>query len=97
MQQVLTANRLGPGEVVYWSAQHGWVPALAEADIFEEDAGKAALDAAAEWVRRREVVNPYLFEVKVEGRTIKPVKAREIIRAAGPTVRHDLGKQAHGV
>jgi hypothetical protein len=40
------------------------------------------------------VVNPYLFDVKVEGTTIYPVKEREIVRAAGPSVRTDTGKQA---
>jgi hypothetical protein len=39
-------------------------------------------------------VAPYLFDVReAAGRTV-PVKVREAIRAAGPTVRTDLGKQA---
>ena len=96
MHQVLTANRLGPGEVVYWSAKQGWVPRLSEAEILEDDAAKSALEAAAEWVRKREVINPYLFAVRVEEDAVTPVKAREMIRAAGPTVRRDLGKQAAG-
>ena len=37
---------------------------------------------------------PYLFDVKTDAGGIHPVKEREIIRAAGPTVREDLGKQA---
>jgi hypothetical protein len=41
-------------------------------------------------VARNVVVSPYLFEVK-DGR---PVTEREIIRAAGPSVRQDVGKQA---
>lgn len=96
MDQVLTANRLGPGEVVYWSAARGWVPRLAEADVLENKTANAALEAAAEWVRRREIVGPYLFAVRVEDGAVIPVKAREMIRAAGPTVRRDLGKQASG-
>jgi hypothetical protein len=32
--------------------------------------------------------------VKLDSGSLKPVKQREIIRAAGPTVRRDLGKQA---
>ncbi len=40
------------------------------------------------------MVSPYLFEARIEDGAIRPVKEREIIRAAGPTVRTDLGKQA---
>jgi hypothetical protein len=45
-------------------------------------------------VRRREVVGPYLFDVRLEDGLAVPVKVREAIRAAGPTIRPDLGKQA---
>jgi len=97
MQQILTANRLGPGEVVYWSGRGGWVSRLSEADPMERVEADQALQSAEEWVRRREIVNPYLFDVRVDGAGIIPIKAREVIRAAGPTVRRDLGKQAGGV
>ncbi|MEL0150564.1 MAG: DUF2849 domain-containing protein [Parvibaculales bacterium] len=40
------------------------------------------------------VLEPYLFEVLEAGRVYKPASVRETIRAAGPTVRLDLGKQA---
>ena len=39
-------------------------------------------------------VAPYLFEVREAGGKITPVKEREIIRAAGPTVHPHTGKQA---
>ncbi len=94
MLQVLTANRLSQGEVVYWSAAKGWVSALAEADAMDDATAEAALKGAAEWVRKREVVAAYLFDVRNEAGKIVPVKQREIIRAKGPTVRTDLGKQA---
>jgi hypothetical protein len=48
-----------------------------------------AIGQAAE--RNLKVVHAYLFDITPERR---PVKMREIIRAAGPTVRTDLGKQA---
>ena len=40
------------------------------------------------------MVAPYLFEVRVLNGAIRPVKEREIIRAAGPTVHKHTGKQA---
>jgi hypothetical protein len=94
MPQVLTANRLAIGEVVYWNADRGWVGRLEEAQILPDSEAEAALKGAEEWVQRREVVAPYLFDVKLENGLAVPVKVREAIRAAGPTVRPDLGKQA---
>ena len=92
--QVLTANRLADGEVVYWRAG-AWVEGFGEAEIFAaKDAADAALKAAAQSVADRVVVNPYLFAVKDESGKVRPIEEREIIRAAGPTVRTDLGKQA---
>ena len=41
MPQVLTANRLSAGEVVYWSAAKGWVQRLADADVLADDAAEA--------------------------------------------------------
>ena len=67
---------------------------LPPAEVMADDLADAALKQAAEWIRKREVVAAYLFDVKVEKGAIVPVKAREIIRAAGPSVRTDLGKQA---
>ncbi len=92
--QVLTANRLVDGIVVYW--QGGvWREALAAAEIFKEAAdAKTALEGAAAAVRDRVVVNPYLFEVRFEDGVAVPVKERERVRAAGPTIHPDLGKQA---
>jgi hypothetical protein len=92
--QMLTANRLGDGTVLYWKGQ-GWVLYLAEGDVFTaQPAAEAALAAARQDVAANRVVAPYLFEVRVQNGTIHPVKEREIIRAAGPTVRPDTGKQA---
>ena len=95
MPQVLTANRLSIGEVVYWHGAKGWVPHLRDAEILPDETAEGVLkDAGARSVQERLVVNPYLFEVKVERGTVVPVKTREAIRAAGPSARRDLGKQA---
>lgn len=92
--QILTANRLRDGEVVYWAAGR-WVTAFDQAEVFHDDpAAETALKAAAASVQDRTVVNPYLFDVRLEHGVLRPVKEREIIRAAGPSVRLDLGKQS---
>jgi hypothetical protein len=87
--QMLTANRLSDGVVIYW--KHGaWVEALADGEVLIDDAD-AALAAAQASVADNAVVGVYLFDLRADG---SPVKEREIIRAAGPSVREDLGKQA---
>ena len=93
MPQVLTANRLKIGEVVYWGGR-GWVPNFDEAEVLSGADAETALKGAADWVLKGAVVGPYLFDVREKAGQIVPVKVREAIRAAGPTVRTDLGKQA---
>jgi uncharacterized protein DUF2849 len=94
MPQVLTANLLQRGEVVYWDGR-GWVPSLGNARVMPDPEAEEALKGAAAWVEKREVVGAYLFEVRVKDGVTVPMKQRELIRAAGPSVRADLGKQAH--
>jgi hypothetical protein len=91
--QMLTANRLVDGDVLYRKGA-GWVLTLADGDIYDEPQSAAALAAAQAETIQNMFVAPYLFEVRVADGVITPVKEREIIRAAGPTVRADLGKQA---
>jgi hypothetical protein len=95
MPQVLTANRLSDGEVVYLGIAGAWVTRLGQAQALQTPVeGEAALDIGRAAERELQVVNAYLFDVVAEGGDLRPVKMREIIRAAGPTVRTDLGKQA---
>jgi hypothetical protein len=92
--QMLTANRLRDGDVLYRKGD-GWVLMLADGDVYADQASAdAALAAAAAELARNEFVAPYLFEVREVNGKIRPVKEREIIRAAGPTVHPHTGKQA---
>lgn len=92
--QILTANRLRDGDVVYW--KNGvWVEHFRDADVFEgKTSADAALAAAQAFVTRRVVVNPYLFGVREEAGLMRAIEEREIVRSEGPSVRRDLGKQA---
>jgi len=94
---MLTANRLVDGDVLYWK-NGDWVLSLADGEVFADPkAAEAALAAAQTFVTGNKVVAPYLFDVKTDAKSIHPVKEREIIRAAGPTIRTDTGKQASDV
>jgi uncharacterized protein DUF2849 len=95
MPQVLTANRLHDGEVVYLAADGAWVEDLdAAAILATKSEGEAALVTGLRAEESQQVVHAYLFDVVDAAAPLRPVKKREIIRAAGPTVRTDLGKQA---
>lgn len=90
--QMLTANRLTDGAVLYWKSG-GWVEDFALGDVFAAQAdADAALAEAQAFVARNEVVGVYLFDVHADG---SPVKEREIIRARGPSVK-DLTSPSRG-
>lgn len=89
--QIMTANRLSDGVVVYLDAQERWVENLAAADIAKTEADAKILTTRAEnAVGARLVVGPYLFPVEPGNPPAKPISQREHIRAAGPTVGTDL-------
>ena len=93
--QVLTANMLRGGDVVYMTAAGSWSLCLADAAIYETPEAMAPAEAIAQQsVEANEVVNPYGFGVVVEAGETVPMSQRERIRAKGPTIREDLGKQA---
>ncbi|MEM8813314.1 MAG: DUF2849 domain-containing protein [Pseudomonadota bacterium] len=93
--QVITANRLIDGEVVWLAAADQWVESVEAAETFaDKTALSAGLGRAEAAVANRLVVDAYAIDVTAETGRLTPVRFRERIRAAGPTVRPDLGKQA---
>lgn len=93
--QVVTANRLTDGLVVYLDERGGWADSVEHAGIAEGKEDGAAILALAETAAQSLlVVGPYLMAVALEGGRPYPASHREVIRAKGPTVRGDLGKQA---
>jgi hypothetical protein len=93
--QAITANRLVDGRVVYLREDDRWSERIQESVVADsEDLAKTLLELAKRAVAERLVVDPYLFGVNVEDGKIRPLGRREEIRAAGPSVRTDLGQQA---
>lgn len=93
--KVLAANRLTDGEAVWFSSDRRWITTIRGADLAggkEEEARLEAIGKAG--LRDNEVVDAELVDVELAGGEIVPVRLRERIRAAGPTNRTDLGKQA---
>ena len=93
--KILTANRLADGEAVWFSATGSWAETIVGADIVADKDGETRLETIGKQAYdNNEVVDVNLIDVNVVGSTIQPLRLREVIRAAGPTNRLDLGKQA---
>jgi len=90
--QMLTANDLKQGDVLYWKAG-GWVKTFDQGDVFADPAAAdAALAQAQDFVTGNRVIAPYLFEVVRQANgSVRPVKEREIIRSLGPSIEPDIG------
>ncbi|MDX1402627.1 MAG: DUF2849 domain-containing protein [Kiloniellales bacterium] len=94
-QQIVTANRLQDGEVVYLCDDGRWSESLQDAAISDDEEGQSSLLAEGERAERDlKVVGPYLMPIEKKDDRLLPLSQREIIRAAGPTNRKDLGKQS---
>ena len=91
MPQMIIANRLRDGVVVFLASNEGWDTAIGAGALLDNDADAAKLLAVA---KRHEaecqVIDPQLIDVEVEDGKPRPTAIREAIRAFGPTVRTDL-------
>ena len=83
--QVVTANRLSDGAVVYMTEAGTWSRDVDEAHPIDKTKIPDALATAECAVHACEVVAPYAIDVETDGARINPVRYREQIRAAGPT------------
>ena len=93
--QVITANRLRDGAVVYLAGDGAWVTELACAAIAEDAAAAAVLSQAGERaVAEQQVVAPYLIEIETGPEGVRPKRYKELIRARGPSIRFGTDAQA---
>jgi len=91
MPQVMTAYDVPTGDVVYWTGD-GWTRDVREAAVFEDP---TAADAAGiRDTAAQKVMDHYPIDVELTDGKPWPVRYREVVRATGPSVRPDLGKQA---
>ena len=102
MGQVVIANRLSDGIVVFLAkASAGsveWAHQIEDAEVAADDARATEMLSLgeADVADRNQVMDPYLIDVEMQNGRPHPTKYREAIRALGPTIRTDLGKQAEG-
>jgi hypothetical protein len=95
MIKTLTANRLGDGVAVWLTANGNWSELLADALCVRHAEGVSSIEAIGKSAFARNlVVDVNIIDLEEHGGGLRPVRLRERIRAEGPTVRRDLGKQA---
>jgi len=91
--QIVTANDLLSGDVVYLTAQHVWSGALVDAAV--SDTPEAASEFLAIGAAQQDIiVGAYLVDVqRDETGTAQPLHFREAFRMRGPS-NYFHGKQA---
>lgn len=90
MPEILTANRLHDGDVVYRTAMGDWVADVDAAELIDDAEQLAAAEAAAQVdVKTSKVLDVAKIPVVVADGRIVPKRLRERIRAFGPTVKSD--------
>jgi hypothetical protein len=87
MTQVISANRLIDGIVVYLAADGTWSETIDAAQLFAAaDESEAALATARLDVASNLVIDPFLVSVTSEGGHLRAGLLRDEIRARGPTI-----------
>ncbi len=95
--QLVTANRLRDGIAVFMTRAGEWSEVIDEAVLALEPQAAAALEARAKEDERKTLVTgAYLIDAERLNGRVRAAHIRERMRALGPTVRLDLGKQAEG-
>ena len=95
MSQIVIANRLRDGLVVFLGSEKQWVLQVQDCSPASDESQATALLSIAEAAEaNQEIIGATLIEVEMREGVLTPIKMREAIRALGPTIRKDLGKQA---
>ncbi len=91
---LISANRLQDGLVVWLDKQHNWVDDLAQAHVFDAQELEPAQAAAKSALAANLIVDPMPRPAQLSDAGPVPEDFREQLRSRGPSVREDLGKQA---
>jgi len=85
--QMIIANTLVEGQVVFLTADAGWTHDIEHGAVALSDEEAATLLAEAKQAEKaNKVIDPYLIPVTLLNGRRRPTEYREFIRATGPTV-----------
>ncbi len=90
--QIITANELCSGKVIYLNASNIWVDNLTLARAYDID--KEGIDISNitnEVIKNNNVIGIYTISVRQNGNEIIPISMKERIRSLGPTVTPNMG------
>ena len=90
--QIITANELRNGNVIYLNASNIWVDNLTLACVYDID--KEGIDISNitnEAMRNNNIIGIYTISVQQNGNEILPISMKERIRSIGPTVTPNMG------
>lgn len=93
--KLLAANRLIDGVAVWLGPDGSWVEDIAEAEIVRDKEGEARLEKLGQEAAAKNIVlDLELIDVEIVDGFPRPLRLRERIRAMGPSIHPELGKQA---
>ena len=93
--KIVAANRLVDGETVWLGAGDRWVEAIGAAQIAHDaEAEEKLLATGNAALAANLVVDVTLIDIEIADGRVLPTRLRERIRAGGPSIHPDLGKQA---
>ena len=91
--QLVTANRLTDGAVIFLRPDRTWSDKLGDAWLAGDNAEADAMLQSAERAAPLDgVVGPYLAEAEVRNGHAVPKRVREIIRVEGPSTHPEFRK-----
>jgi hypothetical protein len=94
MLQVISANRLTDGTVVYFGPHGAWVEGLEAAAVFGSDAEcEAGLEKARAAVADNLVVDPFAVAIVEDVKGRRAASLRDAIRALGPTIHYGAAER----
>lgn len=95
MPQVISANRLKDGTVVYLDPNGGWAEHLGAAAVFASDSdAQAGLAKAGAAVADNVVVDPLVVPIVEDAGGLHATTLRNAIRDLGPTVKYKTSPAA---
>ncbi|MGI9308426.1 MAG: DUF2849 domain-containing protein [Gammaproteobacteria bacterium] len=93
MQQIIIANSLRDGRVVFLREDQQWSEQIADACVVTStEEAERVLAVALQAETANAVIDPYLIDVEDKNGELRPTVYREYIRACGPVVHGHPGE-----